>query len=300
MSKPIEISEIFMSLEGEGPHNSRPTVYIRFARCNFTCSGFNNPSNVRDANGYAPLGFSPDQYTTLSSIPTVTSGCDSQYAVNPEFAHMWEKLTIDEIADRLKELLPRGAWTHPDTGLPVILSLTGGEPMLRWKRMKELINHPFISQCKHVLVETNCSVPLSYETIGDISEWLAQDSTRRWTWSNSPKLSASGEKWDDAIKPEISSRQLMVRGREQHTQVDQYFKFVCGANQEQFDEVKRAMAAYNELVDNVQPNVWIMPEACTTEQQNDIAKEVAVMCMDQGFLFCYRLQNALWGNSIGT
>ena len=301
MSRPLEVNEIFLSLEGEGPYTARPTAYIRLSRCNFTCSKFNNPDNVRDDRGYAPLGFDPKAYSTLASIPNISCGCDSQYAVNPVFSHMWEKLTVDQIADRLKALLPHGSWVHPITGLPVILSLTGGEPTLQWKRFAEILNHPFISQCKHVLVETNCAVPLPLSVIGDINEWLSGDPTRKWTWSNSPKLSASGEPWDKAVRPDIANRQAMVTGLRNQRQVDQYFKFVCGPSKEQFDEVQLAMDAYYTVGDLPRmPNVWIMPEACSQEQQSSIAQQVAKMCMDRGFLFCYRFQNALWGNGVGT
>lgn len=296
MSKPIEISEIFMSLEGEGPYTTRPTAYIRFARCQFTCCGFNNPNNNRDNKGYAPLSFDPATYKSLNEIPLIEQGCDSQYAVNPSFSHMWEKLTIDQIADRLKSIIPHGKWVHPETGLPVILSLTGGEPMLHWKRFKELLNHPFISQCKHILVETNCAVPLTWECVGDINEWLSQDPSRHWTWSNSPKLSASGEDPTKAIRPDIANAQEFVSP----PQMDQYFKFVCGANKEQFNEVADTMKKYHKGGVSVKPNVYIMPEACSQEQQQRIAQAVAKMCMESGYLFCYRFQNALWGNGVGT
>ena len=46
--------------------------------------------------------------------------------------------------------------------------------------------------------------------------------------------------------------------------------------------------------------VSIMPMACTTEQQQDIAKGVADLCMEYGFGFCLRLQNVLYGNGVGT
>ena len=299
MGKPIEVSEIFMSLEGEGPHSARPTAYVRFARCQFTCAGFNNPERDRDEKGYAPLTFDPKNFGSLKDIPLITKGCDSQYAVNPTFSHMWEKLTIDQIAERLVEIIPHHSWVHPHTGLPVILSLTGGEPTLLWKRIPELLNHPLLAECKHVLIETNCGVPMKWKFIEDINVWLVQDSSRRWTWSNSPKLSASGEKWDDAIVPDIAAKQRMATGN-CNGQVEQYFKFVCGPTERDFDEVAKAMEEY--YVADVPRNipVWVMPEACTQEQQQAIDQEVAIMCMDRGYLFCYRFQNALWGNGVGT
>lgn len=298
MSKPIEVSEIFMSLEGEGPHTAHPTAYVRFARCQFTCAGFNNLNGERDDKGYAPVSFDPANYTSIHDIPLITKGCDSQYAVNPAFAHMWEKLTIDEIAERLVAILPHNSWVHPTSGLPVILSLTGGEPTLLWKRLPELLNHPLLESCKHVLIETNAGVPIKWKFVEDINQWLHKDPTRKWTWSNSPKLSASGEKWEDAIKPNVAAMQRAVMVNP--GQVEQYFKFVCGPIERDFDEVAKAMEEYYAADIPRTASVWVMPEACTQEQQQAIDQEVAMMCMDRGYLFCYRFQNALWGNGVGT
>jgi 7-carboxy-7-deazaguanine synthase len=295
-----EISEIFISLEGEGPFTAHPTAYIRFGRCNFKCPEFNNHNSERDSKGYAPLGFVPGDFQKLTDIPLITKGCDSQYAVNPTFAHMWEKLTTDELVDRLIDLLPHKSWTHPRTGLPVILSLTGGEPTLKWKFIPEILNHPKMAGCKHVLVETNCAVPFKREFTMNISQWLMADNTRTWTWSNSPKLVASGEVWEEAIRPEIAMKQLEVIGDGTRGRVNQYFKFVVGPRDRDFSEVKLAMEEYFAAgIPNNTP-IWIMSEACTQEQQQAIAQAVAKMCLEEGFIFCYRLQNGLFGNGVGT
>lgn len=133
----LEFSEIFMSLEGEGPFTSHPVNYLRLARCNFKCAGFNNPNKLRDSKGYAPLGFIPKDFTSLQDLPLISTGCDSQYSVNPEFSHMWEKLTTSEVAQRLVDNIPAKKWKHPKTGLPVICSITGGEPTLRAKQLPD-------------------------------------------------------------------------------------------------------------------------------------------------------------------
>lgn len=295
-----EISEIFMSLEGEGPFTQHPTVYIRFGRCNFQCPHFNNHNKETTEKGYAPLGFDPKAFKSIHDIPLIKSGCDSQYAVNPAFAHMWEKMTTDELVDRLIDLLPQKSWVHPVTGLPVILSLTGGEPTLKWKFIPEILNHPKMAECRHVLVETNCAVPFKREFTQNISQWLNADKSRIWTWSNSPKLVASGEKWEEAIRPEIASMQREIIGDSTRNRVNQYFKFVVGPRDEDFAEVEKAMAEYHAIGIPKTAPIWIMPEACTQEQQQQIDQAVAKICMDKGYMFCYRFQNALWGNGVGT
>jgi organic radical activating enzyme len=300
-----EWSEVFMSIEGEGPYSGHPTVYVRFTKCNFTCKGFNNPNKVDTLS--TGLGFDPAYYAKLEDIPTVTVGCDSIYAWDDRFAHMWHRGDENALGEAVKAILPHQSWAHPVTKQPVILSLTGGEPTLRAKFLPTLLNSAHFKECKHILVETNCSVPLKWDFVGALNEWLCADPTRMLTWSNSPKLSASGEKWDDAIVPKIASMQRTVTGREQavgpygHGQAEQYFKFVCGPRDRDFDEVARAMEVYfaEGCVPRTTP-VYIMPEACIEEQQQEIASAVAKMCIDRGYKYCHRIQNSVFGNGVGT
>jgi organic radical activating enzyme len=250
-------------------------------------------------DGYAALSFDPADYKTLNDIPLITRGCDSQYAVNPAFSHMWQKLTVDELAASVVELLPYNQWVYP-SGMPVILSLTGGEPTLRAKILAELLNNPQMKYCKHVLMETNCAVPLTWKFIGDINQWLSADTTRKWTWSNSPKLSVSGEPWDKAIVPKIAMMQRGVSGKEFCNQVDQYFKFVCGPNEADFDEVALAMGEYYAEGIPRDSDIYVMPVACTEEQQQEISAQVARMCIERGYIYCHRIQNSVFGNGVGT
>jgi 7-carboxy-7-deazaguanine synthase len=299
MSKHFEVSEIFFSSEGESVFTSHPTMYIRFARCNFKCSLFNNPTQARTETGYAPLGFIASDYKSLQDIPNITRGCDSQYAVNPEFSHMWKQMTADEIVAEMIALLPKGKWVHPVTGLPVILSLTGGEPTLLWKRWHEILDHPNMADCKHVLIETNCAVPFKEDFIGELGQWLQADTRRKLTWSNSPKLSSSGEEWSRAIRPEVAVMQHKLKVAF-GSKVTQYFKFVCDDSEEDYAEVKRAMAEYHAAGIPQDSQIWIMPMACTEEQQQEISQAVARRCMEEGWLYCHRMQNTLWGNGVGT
>ena len=298
-TRPFVVSETFISLEGEAQFSNIPTVYVRFATCNLRCPKFNNPEDVRDEDGYAPLSFDPATYDKLEDIPLITMGCDSQYAVNPTFKHMWKHLQLDELVDEIVALLPHGQWVHPVTQQPYILSLTGGEPMLNWKRFHEIMAHPKMADCKHILVETNCTVPFKQELLDTIAEWLDGDSSRRWTWSNSPKLSASGEPWKAAIKPKVAELQQQLISLYPN-QVVQYFKFVCDDKQEDYDEVQKAMDAYYEGGVRRNAPIWVMPVACTDEQQQLISRAVALKCIENGWSFSFRIQNALWGNGVGT
>lgn len=291
-------SEVFMSIEGEGPYSGWPTVYIRFTGCNFTCRGFNNPEGL-DTSKKEVLGFDPRDYNDIYSIPLISKGCDSIYSWDKHFAHMWTQGSTDELAQLVMDTLPHGQWNNPTSGRPVILSLTGGEPTLRAKHIPELLNHPLFKELTTVLIETNAAVPLQDSFIDGLANWLdSEDKTV--IWSNSPKLSISGEKWDDAIRPDIIIKQQSILDRKPSGSVSQYFKFVCGPNDKDFDEVASAMDKYFEAGIHYSSSVYVMPMACLEEQQQEIAAKVAEMCIQRGYIYCHRIQNSVFGNGVGT
>lgn len=208
MTQTVEVSEIFLSLEGEAVHTGLPTLYIRFARCNKKCPLWNNHNKEVSNTGYATLTFDPKNYKTLKDLPTISMGCDSQYSVNPEFAHLWKRYTAEELLVETLKTIPHGQWSHPETGQPIILSLTGGEPTTRLKFIvNELLPHPLMDDCKHLLFETNSSSPLRQADLDKLYTWLEAKDDRQITWCNSPKLSDSGEVWEKSIIPSVSVSQ---------------------------------------------------------------------------------------------
>lgn len=298
MAKPTIItwSEIFRSQEGEGPWSNRNVVYLRTAGCNFTCAGFNNPNGLEITNEV--LGFDPKNFINVLELPPIEIGCDSIYAWDKRFAHMWKRSTIDELIDEFEKLLPFGKWIHPKTKQPYILSLTGGEPTQHQARLIELFNHPRMVDCRHILIETNCSRDLTDKFITAINDWLAADNRRRWTWSNSPKLKISGEDRASAIRPSVALKQSEVVNAHPQ-QCDQYFKYVCDASDDAFAEVEDVTAEYVAAGVPDDREIWIMPVACTDDQQKKIAVDVAEQCLQRGYLFSFRIQNALYANCIG-
>ncbi len=286
-------SEVFMSIEGEGPYSGWPTVYIRFTGCNFECRGFNNPEGV-DTTSIDVLGFDPKDYTNINDIPLITKGCDSIYAWDKKFSHMWRTGDESELAQEVINTLPHGQWNHPANGHPTILSLTGGEPTLRAKALPALLNHPLFEHLRYILIETNCSVPLSPSFLLALQQWIRPG--RKIIWSNSPKLSVSGEPWDKAIVPSIAVAQNSIRWN----QSEQYFKFVCGPNEADFDEVHRAMKEYYDAGIPKDTRIYIMPMACLEEQQQEIAAKVAQLCIERGYIYCHRIHVSAFGNGVGT
>ena len=300
-----EWTEIFTSIEGEGPLTGRPTTYIRFARCNFTCGKFNNPNNLIDKKGYASLSYDPQDINSISELAPIAVGCDTQYAVNPAFSHAWRKGSLSELVEETMDVVPHCRWVNPNTGLRTILSLTGGEPTLRQKTIPALLNHEAFNDLEIVLIETNAAVPLTDAFIAGLDDWIKDGFTRglarQVIWSNSPKLSASGEPWGKAIRPEIAMVQREI-GKTviiSNNPFRQYFKFVCSDRQQDFIEVEKAMTEYYNAGVPRDVEVLIMPESCTEEQQNSIAANVADMCIDRGYTYCHRVHNTVYNNAIG-
>lgn len=296
-----EWSEVFMSIEGEAKYAGHPTVYIRFAKCNFQCKGFNNPENL-DTTSIQVLGFNPKDYKDIYTIPLIHRGCDSIYSWDDKFEHMWQKGTEKELGDEVLRVLPHNSFINPKSGKRSILSLTGGEPTLRMKFFTSLLTAPQFQECKHILIETNCSVPLQDKHLRALFD-LCFSRGIKITWSNSPKLSVSGEKWEEAIRPDIAMMQLEYIEQDYgfaNLGWEQYFKFVCDATDRDFGEVEKAMEEYYSAGIPRSTEVYIMPVACTEEQQQTISGQVAKMCIDRGYIYCHRIQNSCFGNGVGT
>jgi organic radical activating enzyme len=255
--------------------------------------GFNNPQKAiiqHNKKGFDPvLGFDPAAYKTLKELPPVNVGCDTVYSISDtRFKHLWQKTTWDEV---IKDVP-----AHVQT-----LSLTGGEPSLWQTQIAEYLDSEMSGRFPRIIFETNASVALTADFMAAIQRW--QERGYHWVWSNSPKLSCSGESRESSIKPEV----LLVQQRYSETtcceidQSDQYIKFVTDGTEESLNEIYGVIAFYRlNGVKLTNAQIYLMPMACNKEQQDEVARSVADLCIKSGYTFCYRLQNALWSNIIGT
>lgn len=289
-------SEVFMSIEGEGPYTGNPTAYIRFTGCNFECRGFNNPDQL-DTTSVEVLGFNPLDYNSILDIPLITKGCDSIYSWDNKFSHMWTEGDENQLAQSVIDVIPHHQLVHPTTGLPVILSLTGGEPTLRAKQIPALLSHNLFRDLKLLLIETNGSVVLHDTLITYLTEWV-KEPNRGLVWSNSPKLSSSGEKREVAINPFVIKQQKSIAPPINRS-VHQYFKFVC-ADERDLDEVVEVMEVYYQAGISRNTSVYIMPTACQVDDQTQIAARIASLCIQHGYIYCHRVHLDVFGNGVGT
>jgi 7-carboxy-7-deazaguanine synthase len=195
--------------------------------------------------------------------------------------------TINEVVDHLLSLTPNGCWTQPN-GQDVHLILTGGEPLLAWQRLYiELFEHPRMKDLKNVTFETNTTQWLHDE----FRDYLSSGARFKTTFSCSPKLSVSGESWNDAIKPSVARQYFDIPNS------DLYLKFVV-ADSMDVDEVDQAVAKYRAA--GIECPVYLMPVGGRTEGYDLTVKEVAELAKQKVYRFSPRLHISLYGNQWST
>ena len=284
MSK-IKIAELFYSIQGEVRYMGVPSVFLRTFGCNFKCAGFGMPRGElsSEVEGIAQR---IEEFKKYEDLPLVSTGCDSYASWDPRFKDLSPMLTSDAIADRIAEILPHGHWTTEH------LVITGGEPLLGWQRAyPDLLNHPKMIKLKEITFETNGTQKLSSELKLFLREWSKNPpfTSREITFSVSAKLPCSGEKWDDAICPEIVTEYEQVGTA--------YLKFVI-ANQQDFADDECAIAAYRKA--GFKGHVYLMPVGGVESVYALNNRAVADLAMRNGLRYSDRLQVPLFKNEWGT
>jgi organic radical activating enzyme len=283
MSK-IKVSEIFYSVQGEGKFVGVPSVFLRTFGCNFTCPGFGLPAGevTKEVDEVAA---NIQLYKTYEELPLVTTGCDSYASWHPKFKHLSPTMSIAEIADKLTSLTPNNHWQQAN-GNDIHLVVTGGEPLLGWQRhYEELLSHSKMWDLTNITFETNGTQELHPDFKDYLKRW-GNHKLRKVTFSVSAKLSASGERWEDAICPKI------VRSYERVGET--YLKFVV-ENQAHIDEVDRAVAEYRRA--GFKGKVYIMPVGGVVASYDSNKFNVAEEALKRGYYYSPRLHVDLWGNS---
>lgn len=66
----VRLSEVYTSVQGEGPNTGVPIQFVRFGGCNMRCPGW---------------------------------PCDTQFAIDPTYSDTWEKTGVDGVLDRVAQ-----------------------------------------------------------------------------------------------------------------------------------------------------------------------------------------------------
>ena len=263
-----------------------PSVFLRTFGCNFKCAGFGMPRGElsKEADNIAVMN-AMHPFTKYEELPLVSTGCDSYASWHPDFKELSPMLTSDAIVDRIMEIIPCGSWVDEH------LVITGGEPLLGWQRAyPDLLDHPKMFGLKEITFETNGTQKLTPEFKEYLARWHDLGSgEREITFSVSAKLPCSGEKWEDAICPEIV--------REYEEVGTAYLKFVIATEQD-YADAERAIGAFRAA--GFTGHVYLMPVGGVESVYALNNRAVAIMAMNAGLRYSDRLQVPLFKNEWGT
>jgi 6-pyruvoyltetrahydropterin 2'-reductase len=182
------------------------------------------------------------------------------------------------------DILPHKRW------LDEHLVITGGEPLLRWQRAyPDLLSNEKMRSLKEITFETNGTQMLSSEFKDYLQAWKRNREKNALTFSVSPKLSISGEKWSEAICPDIV--------RQYETVGFVYLKFVIATSEDAI-EADKAVTEFRK--GGFRGPVYFMPCGGVESLYNLNAKNVAIEAMNRGYRYSDRLQVPLFKNEWGT
>ena len=288
MSK-IKIAELFYSIQGEGRYMGVPSVFLRTFGCNFRCAGFGMPRGELSTEA-EDLGQVAHMFNKYEELPLVSTGCDSYASWHPDFKNLSPMLESNAIVHRIMEILPHRRWEDEH------LVITGGEPLLGWQRAyPDLLDHASMARLKEITFETNGTQKLTPEFKAYLAKWIdgnANDYMRdsnSLTFSVSAKLPCSGEKWEEAILPEVVCEYEEVGTA--------YLKFVI-ATEEDFADAERAVKEFRAA--GFSGHVYLMPVGGVESVYALNNKNVALLAMKNGLRYSDRLQVPLFKNEWGT
>ena len=280
MSK-IKIAELFYSIQGEGRYMGVPSVFLRTFGCNFSCKGF-GMSRGELSTEVDSVAEKIDNYNSYNKLPLVSTGCDSYASWDPRFKHLSPVLETDSIVESIVDSLPHKEWRDEH------LVITGGEPLLGWQRSYiDLLDHPKMKDLTEITFETNGTQKLTDDFKNYLLDWNKVG--REITFSVSAKLPCSGEKWEDAICPEIVCEYEEVGTA--------YLKFVIATEQD-FDDAMQATEEYRAF--GFTGHVYLMPVGGVESVYSMNNRNVALLAMRHGLRYSDRLQVPLFKNEWGT
>ena len=283
MSK-LKVAELFYSVQGEGRYMGVPSVFLRVFGCNFKCAGFGMPRGELSTEAEF---IDPVQFRKYNDLPLVSTGCDSYASWDPRFKDLSPVRKNTELVEDIVTMLPFKEWRDEH------LVITGGEPLLGWQRAyPSLLDDPKMAGLREITFETNGTQELSTEFRKYLLNWTLGNRTRgreALTFSVSAKLPCSGEKWEEAIRPEIVCQYEDVG----HT----YLKLVI-STKEDFADAQRAVAEYRAA--GFRGHVYLMPIGGVESVYALNNKNVAILAMNEGWRYSDRLQVPLFKNEWGT
>lgn len=144
--RPLPISELFYSFQGEGVHCGRRALFVRFMGCNLTC-------------GYAAVPRSADTPVAGSMV------CDTAYTWNSAHHDLTagtRHLTPQQVWDELTALDP--STSDPAVAPVDLVVVSGGEPLLHTEALITLAAQA-ASTDRRLEIETNATITPSEQLV---------------------------------------------------------------------------------------------------------------------------------------
>lgn len=262
----IPIAEQFFSVQGEGPHNGVPSLFLRLSGCNLSCG------------------------LTESDVSEFEKGQD------PEAGAQWVCDTID-VWRTAKRVVPVGELVDEWQDLGWFgrlynganLVVTGGEPLIK-SNQQSLFD--LFQKLSFEGGSENEFPTVEVETNGTV---MPQPSIRRFVsqWNVSLKLSNSGMAESRRLDGSVIGQYISIH--EYSLGNDATFKFVVHS-QSDVSEVKEIKERYG-IPDSM---ISLMPAGQTREQLAEKYSEVAEYCKANNWRFSPRLHVNIWNKQTGV
>jgi organic radical activating enzyme len=239
--------------------------------------------------------FNLSQYEKLEDLPQVETGCDTYYAIYPEFKRFSQDMSVHDVYQEiLSRCFPSNVIglnkKQPD------LVITGGEPLLHQRGLINLFSKTLLlDTIQNITFETNGTQILKQE----LQDFISSSDYVQWTFSVSPKLYNSGHSRMDTLYPDtLYSYQQTYK---KHVRIVLKFVISFDENIEQTKQDCLDFIKEYKMHDVLIDEVCIMPEgAVYDEHYKHNARECVNWCMEMGFRYSPRLQVELFDNGVGT
>lgn len=266
----FKVSEIFYSFQGEGLYTGYPAIFIRFFGCNLQCN-FGGKTETQYID-------------TLDEFVVPSRGCDSGYAWLPSMQHLATGMTINEIVDKVVNLLPA------DSNSDIAIVYTGGEPMLKQEAIylihEALSTHP--STQNRIITEI-------VETNGTLKPFRILDRLDIH-YSISPKLmtvtnESKGVNYDsicDIINSTSDSNFIL--------------KFVMDNRDASWEELDEVISVIEKrCFGDIRNYVYIMPMGADFRgQTSDEVESIVHRALNKGYKISLRTHVYVFKNKIGS
>ena len=226
----IEVSDLFTSIQGEGRHSYRPSVFVRLRRCNLACVW----CDTKYTWDKTDKGFD-DFFTEPSAGLAKLIRIEKENGVSVQL-----QLEIAEALGPRAGLLSATEVSN--------LVFTGGEPLI-WKPYIEQVLNDLLPIFHSVEIETNGTIPPLPQTL---------NARFNISYNVSPKLFHSGNDPEFTVQLPIW-KQFTETGRS-------YWKFVVNSDEQQTRDIELYVITLVTLGGVRKQDIMLMPLGDSVEE----------------------------------